>query len=312
MDTDTETFYREVDQKHLVPLWNVTGELLPREPRTPVRAHLWRWADLRRLAFRAGDLVPIERGGERRVLGLVNPGLGGKPAATRTLWAAVQIVKPGEVAPCHRHSPSAIRFIIEGDRTYTNVNGDKCVMGRGDLVLTPSWDWHDRRAVPGETEPGPFPFDLRHPPLRRGLRHDPHPQADQVHELPLPGLRPVADAASFQRRDESVPAGPRVQFPGAAADRGGLPLALGQRFHEGRAAGHVVGERRPLGSVQLEGRRFDADERRGHAHSSPNKATPTSPAPQGACGTAPASSHPEPRPQLKAAELAEPRPAQGV
>lgn len=142
-NTETEAFYREVDDKHLVPLWNITESQLTTEPQSPVKAHLWRWADLRRLAHQAGDLVPIERGGERRVLGLVNPGLGGKPAATRTLWAAVQIVKPGEIAPCHRHSPSAIRFIIEGDRTYTNLNGDKCVMSRGDLVLTPNWDWHD-------------------------------------------------------------------------------------------------------------------------------------------------------------------------
>ena len=142
-NTETEAFYREVDERHLVPLWNITESQLTTEPRSPVKAHLWRWADLRRLAHQAGDLVPLERGGERRVLGLVNPGLGGKPAATRTLWAAVQIVKPGEIAPCHRHSPSAIRFIIEGDRTYTNLNGDKCVMSRGDLVLTPNWDWHD-------------------------------------------------------------------------------------------------------------------------------------------------------------------------
>ena len=114
MSTETDEFYREVGEKHLVPLWNITQDALPAEPQSPVKPYLWRWADLRRLAHKAGDLVPIERGGERRVLGLVNPGLGGKHAATRTLWAAVQIVKPGEIAPCHRHSPSAIRFIIEG------------------------------------------------------------------------------------------------------------------------------------------------------------------------------------------------------
>jgi gentisate 1,2-dioxygenase len=77
------------------------------------------------------------------VLALVNPGLGGKLAATHTLWGAVQIVMPGEIAPCHRHTASAIRFIIEGERSYTTVNGDKCTMSRGDLVLTPNWTWHD-------------------------------------------------------------------------------------------------------------------------------------------------------------------------
>ena len=143
LEKDLKEFYQEADQRHLVPLWKVTARLLPFEPKSKVLAYLWKWSELRRMAHRAGDLVPIERGGERRVLGLVNPGLGGKYAATHTLWAAVQIVKPGETAPCHRHTASAIRFIIEGDRTFTNVNGDKCVMGRGDLVLTPNWTWHD-------------------------------------------------------------------------------------------------------------------------------------------------------------------------
>lgn len=142
-DSELQEFYQEADQKHLVPLWKVTARLLPFEPKSKVEPHLWRWSDLRRMCYRAGELVPIERGGERRVLGFMNPGLGGKYAATHTLWAAVQIVQPGEVAPCHRHTASAIRFIIEGDRTFTNVNGDKCVMSRGDLVLTPNWTWHD-------------------------------------------------------------------------------------------------------------------------------------------------------------------------
>jgi gentisate 1,2-dioxygenase len=143
VDKKSEEFYEELDRKHLVALWNVTGCLLPPEPQTKVQPHLWKGSELRDLAYRAADLVPIERGGERRVLALVNPGLRGKCAATQTLWAAIQIVKPGEIAPCHRHTPSAIRFIIEGERTYTNVNGDKCMMSRGDLVLTPNWTWHD-------------------------------------------------------------------------------------------------------------------------------------------------------------------------
>jgi gentisate 1,2-dioxygenase len=140
---EVESFYQEAEAKHLIPLWKVTAKLLPPEPQTKVLPYLWRWSDLRRMAYRAGDLVPIERGGERRVLAFVNPGLQGKYAATHTLWGAVQIVLPGEIAPCHRHSASAIRLIIEGSRSFTNVDGDKCVMSRGDLVLTPNWSWHD-------------------------------------------------------------------------------------------------------------------------------------------------------------------------
>lgn len=138
-----DEFYHQVKAQQLAPLWPVTAQLLPPEPQTKVQPYLWRWSALRPLAFRAGELVPIERGGERRVLALVNPGLGGKLAATHTLWGAVQIVMPGEIAPCHRHSASAIRFIIEGESSYTTIDGDKCMMSRGDLVLTPNWTWHD-------------------------------------------------------------------------------------------------------------------------------------------------------------------------
>src|SRR6266508_143233 len=143
LDRGIKEFYQEAEERHLAPLWPVTAQLLPPEPKTKVKPFLWHWSDLRRMAYRAGELVPIERGGERRVLALVNPGLGGKPAATHTLWGAVQIVMPGEIAPCHRHTASAIRFIIEGDRSYTTINGDKCMMSRGDLILTPNWTWHD-------------------------------------------------------------------------------------------------------------------------------------------------------------------------
>lgn len=140
---ELEEFYAEVKRKHLVPLWNVTANLLPREPKTKLLPYLWRWKDLYSLALRAGELVPIERGGERRVLSFVNPATPGKFSATYTLWGAVQILLPHETAPAHRHTPVAIRFIIQGDGAYTTVDGDKCVMGRGDLILTPSWLWHD-------------------------------------------------------------------------------------------------------------------------------------------------------------------------
>ncbi|TCO54366.1 hypothetical protein EV192_109347 [Actinocrispum wychmicini] len=42
---------------------------------------------------RAGGLVPVGRGGERRAIALANPGLGGAPYATPTLWAAIQYLR---------------------------------------------------------------------------------------------------------------------------------------------------------------------------------------------------------------------------
>lgn len=138
-----DEFYADVDRKHLAPLWTATADLLSREPKTRVVPFLWRWSDLWALAQRSGELIPIERGGERRVLALVNPGLHGQYRTSHTLWAAVQYLKAGERAPAHRHTPAAIRWIIRGEGSYTAVDGEKCVMGRGDLVLTPNWCWHD-------------------------------------------------------------------------------------------------------------------------------------------------------------------------
>ena len=76
-------------------------------------------------------------------LQLFNPGLGGRWATTNNLIAAVQMLLPGEVARAHRHTPTAIRFIIEGTGAYTAVDGERVYMAPGDLILTPSWSWHD-------------------------------------------------------------------------------------------------------------------------------------------------------------------------
>ena len=50
---------------------------------------------------------------------------------------------PGEVAPSHRHTQSALRLVMEGDGAYTAVEGERAPMRPGDLLLTPSWTWHD-------------------------------------------------------------------------------------------------------------------------------------------------------------------------
>ena len=141
--SELETFYADVAALGLQPLWTQTRNLMPDEPRPASQAWLWKWRAVRPLCERAGALVPIERGGERRVLSLANPGLGGLPFATSTLWAAFQYLGPRESAPAHRHTPGAIRFVIEGRGAWTTVDGDACDMEPGDLVLTPSWCWHD-------------------------------------------------------------------------------------------------------------------------------------------------------------------------
>ena len=140
---EAQEFYRELERRHLVALWTVTKNLLPKEPASRAVPYLWRWEDLLPLIKRGGELTPLGRGAERRVLGFINPGLPTRYGATHTLWAGFQYLLPREVAPAHRHSPAAIRFVVEGEGAFTTVDGDKCLMSRGDLVLTPPWTWHD-------------------------------------------------------------------------------------------------------------------------------------------------------------------------
>jgi gentisate 1,2-dioxygenase len=129
--------------RDLQGLWSLQTRLMPELPLPTTRPWLWKWSTLLPLAERAGDVVTIDRGGDRRVLALANPGLGGLPFTSTTLWGAIQFLGPGESAPAHRHSPSAIRFVMQGRGVYTTVNGDACDMEEGDLILTPNWNWHD-------------------------------------------------------------------------------------------------------------------------------------------------------------------------
>lgn len=143
MEMDVDDLYRKLANTDLVPLWRQQARLNTDAPKPATKAWLWKWSSIIPLAEQAGAEVPIHRGGDRRVLALANPGLGGLPFATSTLWGAVQYLGPHESAPAHRHSASAIRFILSGDGVSTTVNGDECEMSAGDLIVTPNWHWHD-------------------------------------------------------------------------------------------------------------------------------------------------------------------------
>lgn len=141
-DPELDSLYRAIEERQLQPLWELRG-LLTHTP--TVRSVPYRWSakELKALGQRAGELVPIDRGGDRRVLACANPGLAGAPYAVSSLWAAVQYLGPREVAPAHRHTPAALRFILEGSGVWTLVDGDPLAMSAGDLVLTPSWTFHE-------------------------------------------------------------------------------------------------------------------------------------------------------------------------
>ncbi|WP_258570958.1 cupin domain-containing protein [Flavimaribacter sediminis] len=134
--------YKGFENHHLIPLWTQLGDLMPIHPKPRAVPHLWKWSDLLPLAEKSGELVPVGRGGERRAIGLANPGLGGHAYVSPTLWAAIQYLGPRETAPEHRHSQNAFRFVVEGEGVWTVVNGDPVRMSRGDLLLTPGWCFH--------------------------------------------------------------------------------------------------------------------------------------------------------------------------
>jgi gentisate 1,2-dioxygenase len=142
-DIALKQLYEDFAEAGLLPLWTQREDLMPMTPQPAARTHIWHWDTLYPIAQRAGDLVPVGRGGERRAIALANPGLNGEPYATPTLWAAIQYLGPREVAPSHRHSQGAFRFVLEGQGVWTVVDGDPVAMRRGDLLLTPGWAFHE-------------------------------------------------------------------------------------------------------------------------------------------------------------------------
>ena len=139
---ELDLFYQEVQKHNSRGLWTLGGDNLTTEPQPKALPFMWKWSEFRPLMYRASELVPVEMA-ERRVLVFANPGLGGRPSATSTLMANLQIINPGEIARSHRHTPSAFRVIVEGTGAYTTVEGEKTYMNEGDFITTPSWTWHD-------------------------------------------------------------------------------------------------------------------------------------------------------------------------
>ena len=139
-------FYQRAAGHNLAPLWRVLHGLVPEKPQPACVPALWRYDEVRPFVMEACKLISTEEA-ERRVMVLENPGLPGQSRITQSLFAGLQIILPGEVAPAHRHVASALRFIIEGDNAFTAVAGEKTTMAPGDFVITPSMTWHDHGNV---------------------------------------------------------------------------------------------------------------------------------------------------------------------
>jgi len=135
-------FYGRAKHQHLAPLWRVLHGLVTAQPVTRAVPAIWHYKDVRPYLMEACDLIGAAEA-ERRVMVLENPGLPGQSRITQSLFAGLQIILPGEIAPAHRHTASALRFIVEGKDAFTAVAGERTMMEPGDFVITPSWTWHD-------------------------------------------------------------------------------------------------------------------------------------------------------------------------
>jgi gentisate 1,2-dioxygenase len=136
-----DRLFHEAAAQDAEPLWTVMEGMVPPHPQPKAVPHVWNYAQMRPLLERSGRLVGTDDA-ERRVFMLVNPALKA-PFTTDTLYAGLQLILPGEVARAHRHVAFALRFIIEGDGAFTAVGGERVTMTRGDVILTPSWTYHD-------------------------------------------------------------------------------------------------------------------------------------------------------------------------
>ena len=231
-----EDYRLALTRANLVPLWPSLRAVMPAtkpQPRTVPTA--WSYAALKPLLLKAGELTPIEKA-ERRVLVLANPGHTlEKMQASSAIYLGMQLLLPGEWAPSHRHTPNAVRMVVEGEGAWTTVEGEKCPMSRGDLILTPTGLWHEHRHE-GE---GPMVWlDVLDLPLMYYLEASYH--IDGPRQAVTPG-----------RGDEIYAHGgvvPSVQF-----ERADTPYPmLRYPWSETRAALVALADRRPsLQSVQV-------------------------------------------------------------
>ncbi len=222
----------ELKALNLVPLWpSLRGVLPPNVPTRQTRATHWPYASLKPLLLKAGELTPIEKA-ERRVLVLANPGHGlEKMQASAAMYLGMQLLLPGEWAPSHRHTPNAVRMIVEGEGAYTTVDGEKCPMARGDLILTPTGLWHEHGH--DGTEPVVW-LDVLDLPLVYYMEASYHLNGERQQVNPGRGDRAwtragVVPTPVFQRSDKRYP---MLRYPWADTRAALLALADDQPAQE--------------------------------------------------------------------------------
>ena len=139
---EREAYYRRLGEKSAYALWNVANDIEPWFPKSPSMPAIWRYKEMRPFVLESLDLVDPEKAG-RRVVALENPNRKGTSACVGWLYTGLQGMRPGEATSAHNHAAAALRFIMEGERAYTVVDGQRVTLGKGDFVITPARTWHD-------------------------------------------------------------------------------------------------------------------------------------------------------------------------
>jgi gentisate 1,2-dioxygenase len=188
-----QELYGELEAREMEALWRLRGN----DPSAsasggPYKPYLWKGGPLRNYMDRAAELVKTGPEAERRVIILANPSLAPAKSATHTMVANMQIVVPGDVAPTHRHTATAIRFVIDGGGAATIVGAEPVIMHPGDLVLTPAWSWHGHV---NEADGPTVWMDGLDSPLIRSLRAGLYEQYGE--ELQTPTKEPDDTANRF-------------------------------------------------------------------------------------------------------------------
>ncbi len=144
-----DAYYTRIARAGMSPLWESMHALVPSQPTPRCTAVIWKYAEVRDCVLEAGTLISAQEA-VRRVLMLENPGLPGQASVTSSLYAGLQLILPGESAPSHRHTQSALRFILEGQGAWSTVDGERTTMRPGDFIITPAWTWHEHGNLPAE------------------------------------------------------------------------------------------------------------------------------------------------------------------
>lgn len=158
-----EALYQAFDGLSVEGGWHRRAPALWPEPRKNFVPFRWRYSDVKPILAAAGHLVDHTLA-DRRNLTMTNPVEGNLYATVRSMVAAYQLIKPGETADAHRHTPNALRIILEGKGTYTVVNGTRVEMRPGDVLLTPSMTWHSHDHA-GQTQDDCYWVDVLDVPL---------------------------------------------------------------------------------------------------------------------------------------------------